>query len=156
MKVQIVTATLILAMGLMVSPAGAQNAGTQDSGQAAPERPEPPRPAVEYVPADPAYNDWYKVVSDSDDAAADAFNKAGDEFDAKDTVAMCATLHGIQDTIATEIDALNHMTALLNADSHATPDQRTYEEYVIGATMDSVSGARVIADNAVADNCKAS
>ena len=151
MKLHMVTATLMLALGLAVSPAGAQNAD-----QAAPKRVEPPHPAVEYVPADPAYNDWYQVAGDSDDAAAAAFNKAGDQFDANDTVGMCATLHGIQDTIAKEIDALNHMTALLNADSHATPDQRTYEEYIIGATLDSVGNARDIADGAIADRCKAS
>ena len=115
----------------------------------------PPVPATQYAPADPAYDNWYKIVSDSDDAAAAGFNKAGEQRDAKDTTGMCASLRGVQATIATEVDALNHMTIIIKGDSTITPEQFTYESYIIDSTRESVGKARDIADSAVADNCKA-
>lgn len=113
-------------------------------------------PTDQYNPANPAYNNWYKIVSDSDAAAAAGFTKAGEQRDAGDHAGMCASLKGVHGNVATEIDALDHMTAIIKGDAGITPEQFAQESGIINETMASIHRAGDIADAAIADNCQAS
>ena len=112
-------------------------------------------PADQYNPADPAYNNWYMIVSDADAAAAAGFTKAGEQHDAGDVASMCASLKGVQTNVITEIDALNHMTAIIKSDATITSKQFAEESGMINETMESIHKAGDIADGAIADNCQA-